>query len=435
VIDSSGGRRTDLPGDADEWVVRASRGFLPGTGFVVDCVVHIRGAHIVWVGHRDASGARPDLSDVDTVAFDDATLTPGLIDSHTHLTFSGGSSVPEQLAAESDLELLARAAGNAQHALAHGVTTLVDCGARGLTTHALRDAFDAGVIAGPRLLVAGSPITTTAGHCHWLGTHADTHDDAIRAARSRVADGSDIVKLMLTGGNMTEGSNPDALQYSVDTVNAVGADVARLGKPFVVHAHSAEGVVMAARAGARVVAHATCVDSAGRPPARADLDLVRDSGVFVDPTLMVANVHGAGDSLESSAGRLSRAQVREAMLPVYRELHDRGVPLLAGTDGGSTDVAHHRVAGSVRALHCEVGLSLEDALLAATDLPARAFGLRDRAGALEAGLSADLAVFAGDLSRDVDALESPLAVWARGRRSAAQQGAEGGQRCCTTSSI
>jgi imidazolonepropionase-like amidohydrolase len=424
------------PVGADEWVVRASRGFLPGTGFVSDCVVHVRGSTIVWVGDRAAAAARPELSGIETVTFDRATLTPGLIDSHTHLTFSGDHAVRDQVRSESDLDQLTRAVGNAQHALAHGVTTLVDCGARGLTTHALRDAFAAGLLAGPRLLAAGPPITTTAGHCHWLGGHADSHDDVIRAARLRVTEGSDIVKLMLTGGNMTAGSNPSALQYSPATVSAAASDAARLGKPLVVHAHSVDGVAVAARAGARVIAHATCVDAAGRAPAAATLDLLAASGAFVDPTLMVGHGDGpTGEGEDSSSAALSRAEIREAMLPVFREMHARGVPLLAGTDGGSTGVAHHRVAGSVRALHEEVGLSLEQALLGATDLPARAFGVRDVVGAIEPGLSADLAVFDGDVSRSVEALERPVAVWARGNRVALPGEVGGGRSCCTTSSI
>lgn len=423
------------PASASEWVVRVPRAFLPGTGFVADCVVHVRGSTIVWVGDQAAARARRELSGVDTYTFDRATLTPGLIDSHTHLTFSGDSAVRDRLVAESDLDHLTRAVGNAQHALAHGITTLVDCGARALTTHALRDAIAADVLVGPRLLAAGPPITTTAGHCHWLGGHADSHDDVIRAARLRVTEGSDFVKLMLTGGNMTAGSNPNALQYSPETVLAAASDMARLGKPLVVHAHSLDGVVVGARAGARVIAHATCVDASGKPPEAAVLDALATAGTFVDPTLMVGHPDASAmESPDSSANGLSRARIREAMLPVFGEMHARGVPLLAGTDGGSTGVPHHRVAGSVRALHEEVGLTVEKALLGATDLPARAFGIRDVVGALEPGMSADLVVFDGDLAQSLEALERPIAVWSRGRRVPAAGESEGGRRCCTTSS-
>jgi imidazolonepropionase-like amidohydrolase len=435
---TEGGQERSASSDAArEWVVRASRGLVPGAGFVADCEVLVRGGVIAWVGHRDVAGARPDLSGVETMTFDEATLVPGLIDSHTHLTFSGGTSVDRWMAGQSDLALLAHAAGRAQHALAHGVTTLVDCGSRALTVHELRDAVTSSRLIGPRLLAAGAPITTTAGHCHWLGGCADSHDDVIRVLRARVADGADLVKLMLTGGNMTKGSNPMALQYDSRVVADLAADARRLGKPLVVHAHCEAAVAVAARGGARVVAHATCVDDHGNPPSGATFDALLDAGAFVDPTLTVGS-DVSESQLGSAAERsewASRRRVREAMLPVYRAMHERGIPLLAGTDGGSTGVPHHCVGGSVRALHREVGLSVEQALLAATDLPARAFELRDRVGALEAGLCADLAVFAGDLENDLDALDRPIAVWTQGRRAPAAAAPDiEGARCCTTSS-
>jgi imidazolonepropionase-like amidohydrolase len=422
-------------GDADEWVVRASKAFLPGKGFVVDAVVHVRGGTIAWVGDRAAAEAHSELAEVPTLTFDDATITPGLIDSHTHLTFSGGTRARDQVESESDLAQLSRAVGHAQHALAHGVTTLVDCGSRGLTTHALRDALADDLLAGPRILTAGQPITTTAGHCHWLGGSADRRDEVIRSARLRVAEGADFVKLMLTGGNMTAGSNPNALQYPPRTVAAVVSDMARLGRHLVAHAHSVDGVVVAARAGVRVIAHATCVSDDGRTPEKAALDLLANAGTFVDPTLTVGlPSHRASEDPAPPRHGRSRAQVREAMVPVFREMHARGVPLLAGTDGGSPGVPHHRSAASVQALHEEIGLTVEQALAAATDLPARAFGIREVTGAIEPGLSADLVVFGGDLSRDLGALQRPVAVWSRGRRTAAARELTGGRRCCTTSS-
>jgi imidazolonepropionase-like amidohydrolase len=429
------GAPENVAGDAHEWVVRATKAFLPGQGFVGDAAVHVRGGTIAWVGEHAEAAARPELVDVPTLTFEGATLAPGLIDSHTHLTFSGGSRAREQVESESDLEQLARAVGHAQHALAHGVTTLVDCGARGLTTHALRDAVADGLLVGPRILVAGQPITTTAGHCHWLGGTADSKEDVLRSARTRVAEGADFVKLMLTGGNMTAGSNPSAVQYPPKSVAAAVSDMARLGKSLVAHAHSAEGVVVAARAGVRVIAHATCVSDDGRPPEQATLDILAAAGTFVDPTLTVGSSScPAGEEPAQAPHAMSRAQVREAMIPVFREMHARGVPLLAGTDGGSTGVPHHRSEASVRALHEEVGLTIEQALTAATDLPARAFGIREITGALEPGLSADLVVFGGDLSLDLGALQRPVAVWARGRRAPATRELMGGPPCCTTSS-
>lgn len=392
------------------WLVSARQGFLAGVGFVDDCEVLVVGDRIAWVGHSTSAEPRPDTSAATPVSFPGGTILPGLIDAHVHLTFSGLSDTVDVLRGEDDLGSTVRALGNAQRALRHGVTTQVDCGSRGTVIARLRDSILAGLASGPRILTAGPPLTTTAGHCHWLGGTADTLDEVIRSARSRVADGSDVVKIMLTGGNMTAGTNPGALQYPVETMHALGAECVRLGKPLVVHAHSTQAVRAAAESRATVIAHSTCYTDGAYELDDATLETLLASGSFVDPTLTVGIPRDGADERA-----LARSRVRESMIPVYRRMHQAGVPLLAGTDGGSTHVEHHTVARAVAALHDEVGLSIEDALHAATDLPATAFGLRAETGALEVGLCADLVVVDGDLRTDLAALAEPVAVWARGR--------------------
>jgi len=392
------------------WLVSARHGFLAGVGFVDHCEVLVVGDRIAWVGYDGSTDPRPDVSSATAATFAGGTILPGLIDAHVHLTFSGLSDTVDVLRAEDDLDSTVRALGNAQRALRYGVTTQVDCGSRGTAIARLRDSILAGLATGPRILTAGPPLTTTAGHCHWLGGHADTVDEVIRGARSRVADGSDVVKLMLTGGNMTAGSNPGALQYPVATMYALGAEAIRLGKPLVVHAHSTEAVRAAAEGGATVIAHATCLADGRYEVDDATLAVLLASGSFVDPTLTVGIAREGADDRT-----VARSRVRQSMIPVYQRMHAAGVPLLAGTDGGSTHVEHHAVARAVSALHHEVGLTVEEALHSATDQPATAYGLRGQTGALEPGLAADLIVVKGDVRSDVSSLAEPLAVWARGR--------------------
>jgi imidazolonepropionase-like amidohydrolase len=392
------------------WLIRAGHALLPGVGLVDDCRVLVDGSRIEWV-HDAASGEpMPELHGAHSIEALDCTLLPGLIDAHTHLTFSGGHDTVATLTAESEFAAVVRALGNAQVALAHGVTTQVDCGSKGLSVLDLRHSLRSGLAIGPRLLAAGAPITTTAGHCHWLGGRADSHDEVIRLARTLVADGVDLIKLMLTGGNMTVGSNPHQLQYPAEVVMALGREARRLGRPLVVHAHSEEAVALAAAAGARVIAHATCSVGDGIAISQATMTALLESGAFVDPTLMVGSVVRPDDP--SAVGR---SMTRSLMLPIFRAMHDAGIPLLAGTDGGSTNVGHHHVAGSIAALHDGVGLTIEQALLAATDVPARAFDLRDQVGAIEAGLQADLMLVRGDVRSGLACLYDPIAVWSGGR--------------------
>lgn len=399
-----------LAAAAPTWHIRARTGFLTDLGFVDEFELLLVDGVIAWIGYAGSEVPRPDVSGAVLMEYPTGTLLPGLIDPHVHLTFSGHADTVDILHTEDEIGATVRALGNAQRALRHGVTTQVDCGSRGSIVLRLREALERDLAIGPRILSAGAPLTTTAGHCHWLGGHADSLDEVIRAARTRVAEGADLVKIMLTGGNMTAGSNPSALQYPSEVMLALGAEAARLAKPLVVHAHSDEAVRLAALARARVIAHATCLRDGKYELSEATLEAILESGAYVDPTLMVGLPREGADERA-----LARSKVREAMLPIYREMHKRGVPLLAGTDGGATNVEHHNVAGSVVALHEEVGLSIEAALLAATDLPARAFGLRDEVGALEVGLAADVVVVDADLHSHLRALADPSAVWSRGR--------------------
>ncbi|HQJ35540.1 MAG TPA: amidohydrolase family protein [Rhodoglobus sp.] len=340
-----------------------------------------------------------------------ASLLPGMIDSHVHLTFSADAQLVENVVRETAPAQLARAAGNAQRALASGITTAVDCGGLTEVVVALRDGIASGRLQGPRLLVSGAPLTTTAGHCHWLGGTADSQDDLIRAMRSLVAAGVDVIKVMVTGGNITEGSNPSRLQFPPDSIAALARECERLGRSLITHAHTTEAVELSAAVGARVIAHSTCAMGEGAVELdEATIKRLLAAGCYVDPTLMVARP-GYGDGSDRSERRLAQ---RRAMLPLFAEMHRSGIPLLAGTDAGVPGVPHGSVAGSVIALHREIGLPVAQALCAATSVPARAFQIDDQVGALLPGRSADLLLLDGLVGDDIEATGRPLAVWKAG---------------------
>jgi imidazolonepropionase-like amidohydrolase len=392
--------------------IRAGLALLPGRGFVEDVTVRVEGKTITEV--REGGERLTVSSGREVVSAPAATLLPGLIDSHVHLTFSGGADPVGDVVGVSDVQLGVRAYHNSQVALARGVTTLVDCGARGAVVVRLRDLFEAGAVPGPRVLAGGAPITTTAGHCAWLGACADSLDDVVREARRQVASGADFLKVMLTGGNLTPGSNPSMLQYAPEVVSVLAAESRRLGKVLVAHAHSEEAVALAARAGINVVAHATCQSAGGIALSDDTLAALRAAGTVVDATITVGMLGPEDTPADGGA----RARVRMEMLPIFKAMHRQGVPLLAGTDGGVTSVEHGGVARAVLALQREVGLDLVDALLAATACPAAAFGLEGTAGSLAPGLSADLLLLDGDVRADPDLLLRPTAVWSRGRLAA-----------------
>lgn len=385
----------------DAWSLAADWAFLRAEGLVRDVVVHVRGTSVerVTVGQT-----RPD----DALYVPGATLLPGLLDSHQHLSFSGDAAVIDYLTEEPSEMLVVRSAGNAQRALASGVTTVVDCGGHVEVVLALRDSSERGLLALPRIVSCGAPITTTAGHCHWLGGIADSRTDVIKRARGQIALGADFIKIMLNGGNMTAGTNPAELQYEAEIMEALGNECRRLGRPLVAHVHSAGGIEIAARAGATVVAHGTCMRQDGTVGATPEIiDTLVENAVFVDPTLMVGKLPSA------TGRRTARGQLRHEMLPSFGDMAGAGVPLLAGTDAGVPGIGHDSISGSIISLVEEVGQSIEDALAGATHLVADAFNLETR-GTIENGALADLVLVPGDLHDDLDCLAAPVGVWRGG---------------------
>src|SRR5688572_11265178 len=135
--------------------------------------VLIEGDTIRAVGPRDIV---PAPANAEVVQVDDATILPGIVDGHVHLMLGVPDDPFHALAQRDQQWMFAWGAANAQACLAAGLTTIFDCGGPGDSTIRLRDAIQDGLVSGPRVLAAGAPITTTAGHCHWLGNRADTRD-------------------------------------------------------------------------------------------------------------------------------------------------------------------------------------------------------------------------------------------------------------------
>ena len=134
------------------------------------------------------------------------TLMPGYIDGHVHLVFDGEPDPVAALRTESDEHVLLRMAAHAARMVSAGITTARDLGDRNFLSLPVRDAIKEGMLMGPRLLCAGPPITTTAGHCWYLGGEADGELAVRQAVRDHVKRGVDCIKVMATGGNMTPGA-------------------------------------------------------------------------------------------------------------------------------------------------------------------------------------------------------------------------------------
>lgn len=386
-------------------VLSASRVLTPG-GVLVDGAVAIDGAAIAWVGPTAA--LPPAYDSWPRTHADGATITPGLVDCHVHLGFDGGSAPVARMLAETDdqqRELMRTSARQLLHA---GVTTARDLGARNFLDVETRDAIRAGPIEGPRLLVATRPITRRGGHCWFMGGEADTEAELRALVRDHHAAGADVVKVMATGGFMTDGSTPWDPQFTTPQLRAIVDEAAQHGLPVAAHAHGATGIRSAVEAGVRTLEH--CSFPGGADPLTADpavaydddlAAFLADSDVFVSPTMNV-ECRDASADLGFTIGEY---------LP---GLHARGVRMIAGTDAGIDRAPHGEYVGGLE-YWAELGFAPHDIIGFATSDAADALGLGGVTGRLAVGLAADLLVVDGDPLVDVAAFRGLRRIVAAGR--------------------
>jgi imidazolonepropionase-like amidohydrolase len=398
-------------------VIYADRLF-DGTGAepIDQAVVVVDDGRISAVGRR---GELPEpVGGAEVARYDGCTILPGLIDCHVHLCFSASGQPLADLLAEDDQALLLRAAHNAQLALRAGVTTVKDLGGRGGVTLALRDAIASGLLPGARVLAAGPPVTTTGGHCFWLGGEADTAAELRKKVRQLHREGVDLIKVMSSGGRMTVGSNVCAAQYTIEELTALVGEARRLNKSVAAHGHGAAGIRNAVAAGVNVVEHCSWVsEEAGNRVAYDErvAEQMARQGTFMDPTLTPATL-----SLQQERAVLTEAQresreIRPHVLAAHRRSLELGVEIAAGTDAGVGTCSHDRLPTELQLYVELLGLSPAQAIRAGTYNVARSALLEAELGSLQPGRRADLLIVPGNPLDDLSLLDAPRAVYKDGR--------------------
>jgi imidazolonepropionase-like amidohydrolase len=329
------------------------------------------------------------------------TIVPGLIEGHTHLCFNADADWREVYDADSDGAMLLRMAGAAQRMLRAGITTVRDLGAPTHLAVELRDAIAGGLVVGPDLIVAGAPVTTTGGHCYFMGGEADGELGVRVAVRERARAGVDWIKVMASGGNMTPGTNVNAAQYTVGELSAIVAEAHRLGRRVAAHCHGVEGIRVAVAARVDTLEHCSFQTPDGSVKDDAVISEIAANGLVVSPTLSVGLERWRGTERFDRRGELTRA------------LLAAGCDVMMSTDSGIPAAPHDALARSI-ALLAELGdLSPVEALTIATRRTAAALDLGDR-GTIEPGKRADLLIVEGDPLTDLDALTRVRAVVAGG---------------------
>jgi imidazolonepropionase-like amidohydrolase len=372
---------------------------------------------------RIADGHEPVPEGAERVDLGALFVMPGLIDAHVHLdSDKAGLEAQLETVTASDAAVAYEAAANARKTLLAGFTTVRNLGGDHGVTLALRDAIAAGKVDGPRILDAGMPISATGGHMdHALGYREDIGEvlgagnlcDGVescrRAVRMQIRRGVDWIKIATTGGvNSRIGVGLGAQMFE-DEVRAL-VDTAHLyGRKIAVHAHGADGIALALRAGADSIEHGTLMTE-------DEAELFRRSNAYYVPTL--STVNGYIERLARDPNAYTpevRAKIEWRIGitgKAFRLAHERGVRIALGTDAGVS--MHGRNADELE-LMVKHGMTPEEAIVAGTVSGAGLLGLDGEIGTLEPGKRADIIAVSGDPLADVTLLKSVAFVMRDGR--------------------
>ena len=308
------------------------------------------------------------------------------------------------LQARSDAEVLASMREAGRTALAGGVTTVRDLGDRGYLSLGLR-----GDESMPTMVAAGPPITTAAGHCHFLGGVAAAGVKGVRAAvRQHAEHGVDVIKIMATGGQLTPGSHQHLAQFTADELAAAVEEAHRLGLPITAHAHATAGIRNAVAAGVDGLEHASFWSEEGVDDPGDLIELMAAKRIVVGATVGLVPIPGA----MPPPAILKRAP---AIIANTRRMQQSGVRVVAGTDAGIAPIKPHDVLRYAIPPLIDLGMTPADALITVTSVAADVCGLAATKGRIAEGYDADILAVEGNPITDPETIHRIRAVYSRGR--------------------
>jgi imidazolonepropionase-like amidohydrolase len=407
-----------VPAFAQVTVIKAGRLIQPEEGTVAgDQVIVVRANKIEAVGAGLAIPPGATVIDLSKM-----TVVPGLIDCHTHLADGKyGEGDPVFQLQKSASQTVLESVPNARVTLESGFTTVRDVGVyRALNDVALRDAINRGDIIGPRMFVAGAYITITGGAGAMTGMapdvqlpwdfhygEANSPWEVRQKIRLLVHNGVDHIKVLSSGAVLTHGSNPKSQEFTPEELQAAVDEASHFGLRVAAHAHSAEGIKNAIRAGVASVEHATMIDDEGIALAKQHGTYL-DMDIYDEECIQEQGKKGTlpADFLEHDRelGELHRQNFRKAV--------KAGVKMSFGTDAGVCD---YGTAGKQFAFMVKYGMTPMQAIQAATSSAADLLGRSDQIGSIKPGKFADVIAVAGDPLKNITLLENVQFVMKDGK--------------------
>jgi imidazolonepropionase-like amidohydrolase len=392
-------------------VLRAAHVFdSTGTALRDGATIIVEGDRIVSVGNAaPPAGAR-------VIDLGDATLLPGFIDAHTHLTdqfdkdyYHGLYNRVMRFPAEQALY----GAQYARRTLEAGFTTVRNVGARDFIDIGLRNAINAGVAEGPRMLTAAHGIGSPGGHFDQLAYPPErvppegpiegicSGPEACReAVRYQMKWGADLIKIAASGGVLSESDPVDVPQLTPEEMTAIVSEAHKWNRKVAAHCHGDAAARLAIAAGVDSIEHGSFLTE-------DTLKLMKAKGVYLVPTrLAVYWVSKSADTYPPKIAAKARAAAA-AHGNMFKAALRIGVPIALGTDAG---VYPHGMNGMEFGLMADLGMSPAAALLAGTRDAAKLLGIESEVGTLEAGKAADIVAVPGNVLSDIHATEHPLFV-------------------------
>jgi imidazolonepropionase-like amidohydrolase len=376
-----------------------------GTEFV-DGAVLIEGGEIAAVGPAEEI---PEDDADRTVHVPEHTLLPGLVDAHTHFSSLGDADRTGYTVESTTADRVIHTVENARRTVDAGITTVRDVGSPGDVPMVVRDAIEAGIFEGPRVVTCGQGLTATGGHGSPLPPHlgdddiplngyrADGIEEVLEGVRTQLARGADAIKVWATGGVIDPEGEIDTMEYSQAELDAIVAEADRHNVHVAAHAHPPNGIQACVDAGVRSIEHGMYMDDAA-------IEAMAENDVYLVSTLSV--MHRLNE--HPDVPQYYRTNTNEAIehhMSKLPDAVDAGVPLAMGTDAGAPTYAHGGNADELAYL-VESGLSPADVIEIATRQSAELLEFNDL-GVLEPGYKADCIAVRGDPTRDIEVLTDP----------------------------